>query len=580
MSAIQDNYKEIATVIDNYVKKHGTKEFKTVSEIKEILLSNNITINTMFQPSDLCYNRTTKNDVSGFANSIHLFEYVGRNQYRILGQGYPYSGFIECKPKAEKERIVIGEWKNGICMIFGNNEPDETFFSDILEKAGIEAKDVMIIRHSLSNPNCKECFDSGMIYEYTCHQRKSFYAKNDYWAVFLSENGTLARFYALYKYKGIVGTDTPDKVPVGLPKAEKDSYKGQYYVYDLEKSDLLADYENSLVVDWVNPASWFQSGLFDKKIVSLNTEKLSEDYNEIRDAEIDGVCTQDYPEQFRTDTGITTETWCNLLKNEAIFKEKDLTFIRNIYCSREHANTCYDIGLQEGVSPSTFIKPVVALARRISEQENLKPIFRDNGKRVWWRILFWGRRRKDGHFEWKIQPELAEAIGIVFPDWEIKAAEEYLEREEDSFFSNLSMKENSFSKDYSPEPEEKPEQIVLNGRITFSRNRQKAIHALQLANYYCEIDALHPTFIRKNSDKPYTEPHHLIPMAFQDRFDVSLDVEANIVSLCSNCHNQIHYGEGIKDLLKILYDQRREMLEEAGIIISFEELLSMYGEVG
>ena len=40
----------------------------------------------------------------------------------------------------------------------------------------------------------------------------------------------------------------------------------------------------------------------------------------------------------------------------------------------------------------------------------------------------------------------------------------------------------------------------------------------------------------------YTEQHHLIPMAYSDKFEVSLDVEVSIVSLCSTCHNHIHYG--------------------------------------
>lgn len=42
-------------------------------------------------------------------------------------------------------------------------------------------------------------------------------------------------------------------------------------------------------------------------------------------------------------------------------------------------------------------------------------------------------------------------------------------------------------------------------------------------------------------------------MAYSDKFKVSLDVEANIVSLCSTCHNHIHYGVGAKDLLTALY---------------------------
>ena len=78
------------------------------------------------------------------------------------------------------------------------------------------------------------------------------------------------------------------------------------------------------------------------------------------------------------------------------------------------------------------------------------------------------------------------------------------------------------------------------------------------------------------TNQNYTEPHHLIPMAYSDKFKVSLDVEANIVSLCSTCHNHIHYGVGAKDLLTSLYYQRINRLRAVGLDISLEELLQMY----
>lgn len=119
--------------------------------------------------------------------------------------------------------------------------------------------------------------------------------------------------------------------------------------------------------------------------------------------------------------------------------------------------------------------------------------------------------------------------------------------------------------------------MYSNGHKTYPRDRQTAINALAHANYECEIDNIHPTFIRKRVALKYTEPHHLIPMAFSDEFDVSLDVEENIVSLCSNCHNQIHYGKDANMLIKKLYAERKAVLEKVGINISLERLLSIYG---
>lgn len=100
--------------------------------------------------------------------------------------------------------------------------------------------------------------------------------------------------------------------------------------------------------------------------------------------------------------------------------------------------------------------------------------------------------------------------------------------------------------------------------------------ALFLAQHRCEIDISHETFIRKNGYIPYTEPHHLIPLSVYDDFKYSLDVEENIVSLCSHCHNLLHYGVYFEAILKELYNERKNMLKQVGLEISFEQLKEYY----
>ena len=65
-------------------------------------------------------------------------------------------------------------------------------------------------------------------------------------------------------------------------------------------------------------------------------------------------------------------------------------------------------------------------------------------------------------------------------------------------------------------------------------------------------------------------------MAYQDEFSVSLDIEENIISLCSNCHNEIHYGKSAHQLIEKLYYERKEHLKRKGIDISLDQLLSFY----
>lgn len=119
--------------------------------------------------------------------------------------------------------------------------------------------------------------------------------------------------------------------------------------------------------------------------------------------------------------------------------------------------------------------------------------------------------------------------------------------------------------------------IHISKQEKIERRRKTAENALILAGFKCEIDNDHFTFIRKKQNVPYTEAHHLVPLAYSDLFEFSLDVEENIVSLCSTCHNQIHYGTDAEQLIRKLYQSRKELLEGAGIVLSEEELLEMYG---
>lgn len=70
----------------------------------------------------------------------------------------------------------------------------------------------------------------------------------------------------------------------------------------------------------------------------------------------------------------------------------------------------------------------------------------------------------------------------------------------------------------------------------------------------------------------------MIPISRYVDFSYSVDVEENIVSLCSHCHNLLHYGcmEDKEVILRKLYDDRIAKLEESGLGLDFEQLKSYY----
>ena len=130
---------------------------------------------------------------------------------------------------------------------------------------------------------------------------------------------------------------------------------------------------------------------------------------------------------------------------------------------------------------------------------------------------------------------------------------------------------------YSGRPKERTKILQSSQKSeSYPRNKAVSLNALCIADYKCEFSNEHPTFIRRRDALPYTEPHHLIPLEYYGCFDVSLDIEENIVSLCSNCHNQLHYGEDIELILEPLFESRKQLLAYAGLLITYEELLRMY----
>ncbi len=124
--------------------------------------------------------------------------------------------------------------------------------------------------------------------------------------------------------------------------------------------------------------------------------------------------------------------------------------------------------------------------------------------------------------------------------------------------------------DFQDRPEHIPQRIGMNQAETrYRRNPQKAQNALNKADYRCEVDPNHQTFIAKASGRRFVEAHHLIPLSKQDGYLVSLDVEANIIALCPNCHKKIHLGEISERnaMQRGLIEKRKDRLRLCGIVI-------------
>jgi len=125
--------------------------------------------------------------------------------------------------------------------------------------------------------------------------------------------------------------------------------------------------------------------------------------------------------------------------------------------------------------------------------------------------------------------------------------------------------------------------IIKNKKVKTTLNRyvgdpKITKRALLNANYKCEYDASHITFINEITGMNYVEGHHLIPLSSQDQFDYSIDVPENIVSLCPNCHRKIHKASKLqkKEMIEKFFIKREKGLIKRGIITTQEYIEKFY----
>ena len=159
-------------------------------------------------------------------------------------------------------------------------------FSDILLRAGIDPQRTLLIRHTMSNRIFKECCkaskeDNTMIMTFTREQNCGFSNEFDYWAVFISDYGTLFKFYGLFRVGSAV-PNTRDVMPAGYDKIDPDSFRGDRLFYDLVRMDIMKEYENRLIIDWGNSVrTWAQRATNEKSIIAIQNSEVFGGYEDV-----------------------------------------------------------------------------------------------------------------------------------------------------------------------------------------------------------------------------------------------------------------------------------------------------------
>lgn len=146
------------------------------------------------------------------------------------------------------------------------------YLTDILEKTKMDLTEVLLIRHALSDGQCRKCYENSKMKEYTQIQKKKFPTKYKYWITFLSNGGTSAVLDKCYKVKGY---QTGETNLVAEDFFDKEWFEKDGVCFDLEEIDLLSDLEGRLVIDWGKGArAWYQKALgTSKEVLAIQSKQ-------------------------------------------------------------------------------------------------------------------------------------------------------------------------------------------------------------------------------------------------------------------------------------------------------------------
>lgn len=139
---------------------------------------------------------------------------------------------------------------------------------ELLGAKGVDLERTKLIRHNLSNDEISTYYNKGYIELYQRIQRPSRFKNCDYVISFIGEEGTLGTFLGCYKVNGYTSF-SPEKFPPDFPPMNL-STDTDCVDFDLEKTDILADLQNRLVIDWGKAAiNWCQNGTTAKEVVEI-----------------------------------------------------------------------------------------------------------------------------------------------------------------------------------------------------------------------------------------------------------------------------------------------------------------------
>ncbi|HWL23170.1 MAG TPA: AAA family ATPase [Ureibacillus sp.] len=170
-------------------------------------------------------------------------------------------------------------------------------------------------------------------------------------------------------------------------------------------------------------------------------ERLHEKIVEVMDTFKDTNPEEEVPETY--DTNISVEVWKTLLQNTTIFTEDNLEYLKTVL-NLGGAATASQLGQLLNRHPSSFISPVVGLAKRVLKELGQETEENENEtKKKYWKVLFNGEYLENNHFSWIIKPNLKVAFEEYFASNEANDHPIYTK---ENFLSEVFIDEEKYEK--------------------------------------------------------------------------------------------------------------------------------------
>lgn len=143
---------------------------------------------------------------------------------------------------------------------------------------------------------------------------------------------------------------------------------------------------------------------------------------------------------FFSEDNISVDKWVSLLQNEDLFDQEALTYFYTMYDLGGEA-TQVQMAQQLNKHPNSFNSPIVSLSKKILAAAGLEPFLGTDGKPTYWRTFFIGYYAEDGHFVWKLKPNLKRALEIVRNIRPVSKTDRYTKNE---FLQEMFMDESLY----------------------------------------------------------------------------------------------------------------------------------------